>query len=213
MDVSLRNWISFLFDHPVPYNWSGDSTGWPDSSEQIVRLIAETFEHSGELLARFSDIQLDQAFQFLLDAGGSEFMFSLVQSDVPTALRLRALRSFVPLFDQVMAVRCSQHLSHLDEPGARPLNGICYMWWDVLPIHGRPDLPERTEFDSEVLLVLQRLLNIPHDACRESALHGLGHWSIYYPKVADIIDEFLSHSPDMRHELVAYAKSAKTGVL
>ncbi len=87
------------------------------------------------------------------------------------------------------------------------------MWWDVLPIHGRPDLPERTEFDSEVLLVLQRLLTIPHDACRESALHGLGHWSIYYPNVADTIDEFLSHCPDMRHELVAYAKSAKTVVL
>jgi hypothetical protein len=213
MDVSLRTWITFLFDHPVPHDWSEDSAEWPDSSEQIVGLIAETFEHSGELLARFSDAQLDQAFRFLLDAGGSEFMFSLVQPDLRLALRLRALRSFVPLFEQVMAVRCSPHLSHLDEPGARSLNGICYMWWDILPIHGRPDLPERAGFDSEVLLVLQRLLTIPHDACRESALHGLGHWCMYYPNVAVIIDEFLSHSPDMRHELVAYAKSAKTGVL
>jgi hypothetical protein len=67
------------------------------------------------------------------------------------------------------------------------------------------------EFDSEVLSVLQRLLAIPHDACRESALHGLGHWSIDYPKVVDIIDQFLSHSPDLRHELIAYAKSAKNG--
>ena len=214
MDVSLPNWITFLFDHPVPHNWSDDSAEWPDSSEQIARLIAETFEHSGELLARFSDTQLDQAFRFLLDAGSSEFMFPLVQPDVPAALRLRALRSFVPLFEQVMAVRCSPHLSHLDDPGARSLNGICYMWWDVLPIHGRPDVPERAEFDSEVLLVLQALLAIPHDACRESALHGLGHWSTYYPTVADIIDEFLSsHSSGLRHELVAYAKTAKTGVL
>src|ERR1041384_6368922 len=75
--------------------------------EQIARLIAETFENSGESLSRFSDAQLGQGFSFLLDAGGSEFMFSLVEAHVPVAVRLRALRSFVALFEQVMAVRCS----------------------------------------------------------------------------------------------------------
>jgi len=126
-------------------------------------------------------------------------------------MRLRPLRSFVPLFEQVMAPRCSPHLSYIDEPGAKPLNSACYMWWDILPIHGRPDLPERAEFDSEVLTVLQRLLAIPHDACRESALHGLGHWSTHYPSVANIIDGFLSRTANLRPKLVAYAISAKTG--
>ena len=117
-------------------------------------------------------------------------------------------------------MRCTPHLSHLDgrrtdplEQGASPLNSACYMWWDILPIHGCPDIPERAEFDAEVLVVLQRLLAIPHDACRESALHGLGHWTIDYSKVPFIIDDFLSHTPNLRPELVAYARSAKTGVL
>jgi len=118
-DFSLPHWITYLFDHPVPYDWSEDSAEWHDSSVHVVELIAESFERSDEFLARFSDSQLDQAFHFLLDAGGSEFMFSLV----------------------------------------------------------------------------------------------LGHWSFEYPGVANIIDEFLSCTPDLRSELVAYAKSAKTGVL
>jgi hypothetical protein len=122
-----------------------------------------------------------------------------------------ALRSFVPLFEQVMAVRCSPHLSHLDEPGANPLNGACYMWWDILPIHGSPDEPARAEFDAEVLKVQRRILAIPHDACRESALHGLGHWALYYPQVSEIIDENLRQTPDLRSELVAYAERAKIG--
>jgi hypothetical protein len=206
----LQSFIAFLFDRPVPYR-SEDSGEWPDNPEQIARLIAGTFERSGELLARFSDAQLDQGFRFLLDAGGSEFMFSLVQADVPAAMRLRTLRSFVPLFEQVMAVRCSLHLSHLDEPSANPLNGICYLWWDVLPIHGCPDVAARREFDAEVLLVLERLLAIPHDACRESALHGIGHWSIYYPHIARVVDGFLAQTPHLRPELVAYAQSAKVG--
>ena len=39
------------------------------------------------------------------------------------------LRSFVPLFEKVMAVRCTQYLSHLSEAGAGALNTSCYMWW------------------------------------------------------------------------------------
>jgi hypothetical protein len=213
---SLSDWIVHVFDHPVTkpaWYWGENAPQWEDSPEHDATFIAEAFERSGKFLAPFSDEQLDQGFWYIVSNDGSEFMYSLVEPSVPARLRLRALRSFVPLFEQVMAARCSPHLSHLDERGANPLNRACYMWWDILPIHGRPDLPDRAEFDAEVLAVLRRLLAIPHDACRESALHGLGHWSIYYPAVAGIIDAFLSRSPNLRPELVAYAKSAKSGVL
>lgn len=200
----LADWLDYVFKHPFDHSWEG-------SSEQIATFIAETFERSGELLARFSDEQLSEGLQFTLDAGASEFMFSLVDSAVPTAVRFRALRSFVPLFEQVMAARCSPHLLHRDEQGAKPLNDICYMWWDVLPIHGRPEEPVRAEFDAEVLVVLRRLLAIPHDACRESALHGIGHWADYYPSAAKIVDDFLASTPGLRPELVSYALGARTG--
>lgn len=205
---TLTGWVDWVFNHPFDHSWDS----WDGSSEQTATFIAETFERSGELLARFSDEQLSEGLHFTLDAGGSEFMFSLVDSAVPSTVRLRALRSFVPLFEQVMAARCSPHLSHRDETGAKPLNGVCYMWWDVLPIHGRPEEPSRAEFDAEVLVVLRRLLAIPHDACRESALHGIGHWADEYPCLAaKIVDDFLASTPGLRPELVSYALGARTG--
>lgn len=140
-------------------------------------------------------------------------MLRLVHPEVPLPSRLRALRACVPLFEQVMAVRCSPHLSHLDEQPANPLNSACYMWWDILPIHGRPDLPERAAVDAEILRLLPRLLSIPQDACRESALHGIGHWRIYYPQLAAEVDAFLERTPGLRPELVAYALAAGEGTV
>lgn len=211
---SLPDWIAHLFDHPVAdpaWHWSSDAPLWQDSAERIATFIADTFERSGELLARFTDAQLNQAFWYLVDNSCSEFMFSLVEPSIPLRTRLRALRSFVPLFAQVMAIRCSPHLSHLDEQPANPLNSSCYMWWDILPIHGKPEEPGRTEFDAEVLRVLAQLLSIPHDACRESALHGISEWQFYYPGARTIVDEWLARTPGLRPELVSYAQRARIG--
>jgi len=213
-DLSLSEWIQYAFDHPVgkpAWYWEIDAPYWAGNPSRVAALIAETFEHSGDLLAGFSDAQLDQAFCFLVSSSCSEYMFALIDTAVPWSLRLRALRSMIPLFEQTMAVRCSPHLLHLDEPGANALNSSCYMWWDMIPIHGRPDMADRAAFDSEVLSVLRRILALPHDACRESALHGLGHWQIYYHEATQLIDDFLRITPNLRVELVRYAESARRG--
>ena len=211
---SLSQWIAHVFDHPIAdpaWYLSLDAAIWEDHPETVAGHIADTFEQSGELLARFTDAQLDQGFWYLVGSSGSDFMFSLVRPEVPPTIRLRALHSFVPLFEQVMARRCSLHLSHLDEQPANPLNSACYMWWDILCIHGEPNEPERTEFDAEVLRVLARLLSIPHDACRESALHGIGEWQCYYPHVRVLVEEWLARTPGLRPELISYAQRAKVG--
>ena len=103
--------------------------------EHHAAFIAEAFERSGVYLAPFSDEQLDRGFWYLSFNNCCEFMLSLIDQSVPPTLRLRALRSFVPLFEQVMAARCSPHLSHRDVRGANPLNSACYMWWDILVQH------------------------------------------------------------------------------
>jgi hypothetical protein len=213
---SMPKWIAHVFDHPVDagkpeWYFSSDAPIWKDSQEHVATLIADTFERSGELLAPFSDAQLEQGFWYLACESGSGFMRSLVDPSVPVETRLRGLRSFVPLFQQIMAQRCSSHLSHLNEPGANALNTACYMWWDILPIHGEPENPDRAEFDAEVLQVLSRLLSIPHDACRESALHGISEWQLYYPSIRGVIENWLAQTPGLRPELISYANRAKVG--
>ena len=214
--ASLSDWIAYVFDHPVAdpaWHWSLDAPSWEGASEQTATFIAETFERSGELLARFTDEQLNQGFWYLVSASCSNLMTALGKPEVPMVARLRAVRSFIPLFEQVMAVRCSPHLSHLDEQPANPLNSSCYMWWDILPVFGQPTGTGPAEFDAEVLRVLARLLAIPHDACRESALHGVGEWYLYYPCVEGIVDRWLSQTPNLRPEIVSYAQRAKIGMV
>lgn len=213
-NLSLSNWIAHVFNHPLAdpaWYWSNDAPEWNDTPKHVAVLITETFERSGELLAQFSDAQLAQALWYLVSNNGSGFMFSLVEPTVPIKTRLRALQSFVPLFEQVMAQRCSPYLSHLDEQGANPLNAVCYMWWDILPIHGQPGQAGRDEFDTEVQHILKQLLSIPHDACRESALHGISEWQLYYPQIEAVVDEWLAGTTGLRPELVSYAQRAKIG--
>ncbi|MCX5658151.1 MAG: hypothetical protein NTW19_00315 [Planctomycetota bacterium] len=213
---SLADWIAHVFDHPVgdpAWHWSFDAPNWHGSAEETSVFIAETFEQSGELLAGFTDAQLNQGLWYLVSGACSHFMRDLVEPKVPLPIRLRALRSFLPLFEQVMAVRCSPHLSALDEGPSNPLNATCCMWWDILPIMGTIGEPERHEFDAEVMSLFPRLLDIAHDACRESALHGLGHWHLYYPNLESVVDEFLARATGLRSELVHYAKCARNGMV
>jgi hypothetical protein len=100
----------------------------------------------------------------------------------------------------------------VDEPGANPLNLVCYMWWDILPIAGNPDEPARREFDAAILQVLESTLHLDSLACQESALHGLGHWQMVYPeRVGEIIDRFSMSHPHLPEKLQQYMMAAYTG--
>ncbi|MEO0650485.1 MAG: hypothetical protein AAFZ65_07395, partial [Planctomycetota bacterium] len=69
--------------------------------------------------------------------------------------------------------------------------------------------------------VLERILAIEHDACRASALHGLGHliesWGESHPgfeaqraRAERAIDAFLAReSSGLRAELAEYARAAR----
>ena len=215
VDVSLSEWVAYVFDHDVTdpaWHFDINAPYINLAPAAAAQLISEAFENGGELLRPFSDAQLNQGFWFLVSNGGSDYMFCLSDASVLLALRRRALRSFVPLFQQVMVPRCTPVLSHFDEAGASPLNSACYMWWDLLPLNWTA-ISADTAFVADVFAVLGELLAIPHDACRESALHGLGHSIFFTPGGAPIIDTFLEQNRDLRPELIAYAKAARTGCI
>ena len=212
----LTVWINHVFNHPVsqpPWYYNSPTTDeeWPETRENVATHIAEAFEHSGPLLSRFSDEQLNQGFWYLFYRT-DDFMDTLLDTEVAAAIRLRALRSFVPLFEQVMAARCSSHLAHVvDEESENVLDSACYMWFDEVLDRFFPYRLFEAGLDSELVVTLRSVLAIPHDACRESALHGIGHWIRHLPHLADVIDQFLDTTPGLRPELIAYAQSARAG--
>ena len=134
--AALQMWLDHVFDHPVKvpnWYWSDSAPKCPADRVRIPALMAETFERSGKLYEPFSNDQLEQGFWYLIgDASPGDFTETLLDEKIPVAPRLRAVRSFVPLFEQVMAVRCTSTLSHLNEQPANSLNKSCYMWWDLL---------------------------------------------------------------------------------
>ena len=70
--------------------------------------------------------------------------------------------------------------------------------------------------DAAVLALLRDNLTMDSLACQESALHGLGHWSLlvtyYQAQVRKIIDGYLAGLPEGA-ALRAYARAAAVGLL
>ena len=92
-DLFLSEWIQYVFDHPVAkpaWYWELDAPYWAGDPSRVAALMAETFERSDELLAGFSDAQLNQALCFLASSDCSEYMFSLIDTTVPWPLQLGA---------------------------------------------------------------------------------------------------------------------------
>jgi hypothetical protein len=212
--VVFEAWVQHVFDHEVrepAWYFDPDAPGWDGSPETTVAYVTRLLESPAPILDRFDDAQLNQGFWYLVGAGSS-YMFTLTNPAVPSPARLRCVRSFEPVFRTLFASRCSPHLSHLDQPGANPLNAACYMWWDILPVAGAPHDQTRRDLDAAALEVMEAILRLDSLPCRESALHGLGHWARCYPgRAQQIIDAFLGRQPGSPAELVAYAKRARNG--
>jgi len=140
-------------------------------------------------------------------------MFALMEVSVALEARRRCIESFFTVFERLFAVRCSEHLSHGSTPAPNPLNLACYMWWDIIPFYGDPEGDAgRRELDETALAVMDKTLALDSLACRESALHGLGHWHARYPaRVEAIIGEALSRAASWPPALATYARSARTG--
>ncbi|MHC4377088.1 MAG: hypothetical protein ACYS26_10860 [Planctomycetota bacterium] len=178
-DAQLAAWIAYLFDHPEAdrdWHFEDDAPFLDLGAEREAELIARMFETSGECLACFSDVQLDNGLWYLLQPHTSGHMECLVDEEVPLHKRERVLRSFVPFFEDVVARRCQGLLEIAGEASDGTLDGGAYMWWDLLGwLPANPADEDSRRLESVALKVMERILGLPHDACRASALHGLGH--------------------------------------
>jgi hypothetical protein len=212
-DCSLEEWINDQFGRPVTnpawYLAYPNHTARCDVSPiNEVAYITRTFEDAGRVLAPFSNAQLNQGLYYLISSD-SATMLVLLDDDVPWPERKRCILSFFTLFEQIFATRCSPQLGHLGEPGRDVLNKVCYTWWDIFPFWGQVGEQPRPEIDEAFLEVMNRTLDLNSDACRESALHGLGHLPFFREKVIEIIDQFLARNPKLRPELKVYAHRAQ----
>lgn len=214
-EATVEEWTEFLFARPVDepaWYWETDADRWEGSPERTVELLAETFERSGELLEPFDDEQVGQGLWMIASSSGPDIVRPLLDEAVPWDLRKRALESIFILFHDCFAVRCSNHLGHLEEPDSNPLNTSCYMWWDLFPLVPEPENPALAERDGLILSIMARTLELPSAACQEAALHGLGEWERAYPEqVHEVVERFIWANRKIRPPLRHYAYAALHG--
>jgi hypothetical protein len=216
-DASFDEWLTYLFDRPecaYGEHWShgGDVPEWNVPSELSVDYIARTFENPSNWLRKYSKAQIAAGLEYTWNPAFSDVGSALTDEGIAWAIRKRAIQSLVPLYQECFSRLCSPGLSHLSECLDNPLNGSCYMYWDICWFHGQPKNQRQSESDAECLRVMESTLLIDHDACRESALHGLGHWAFSYPnRVCQIIEQGLKPNEALRAELWSYGQQARVG--
>jgi len=218
--LPFNEWVAHVFDHDVrepSWYFDMDAPVWEGPATLTLDHVTRLFKDPVDHLARYSDAQLNQGFWYLVGESGSTHMHALSDLSAPLEPRIRCVRSFSPLFEQLFAVRCSSHSSHLIHvrpPDFNPLNFACYMWWDIIPFAGDPADPAHRDLDAAALGVMEEILSIESLPCRESALHGLGHWQHAYPRAVEaIIDRALTKSAAWPRELKTYALNAKSGCI
>jgi hypothetical protein len=208
-DLAFPEWLDFIFDHDA-VDWHSRLAAdyWTGPPERTVDHLTSLFEAPQVLVDRYAEPQVAAGLGFLVrEQISATFEPSLEWPQVE-----RCLVAQLRLFEELFAKRCRSDLSHRQTTEIGPLNTTCYMWWDQFPTWGRPNDPQQGRFDRTVLGVLERLLALDHEACLESALHGLGHWHLNYPVVAaQIIDGFLASRRPLSKALNDYARAAREG--
>jgi hypothetical protein len=211
--ISFEHWVDCLFGRPGEYppSFASVDVEYPAlAPETALEYVTRLFSDAGSILARFDDAQVNQGLWELVGASGE--LYPMLLTDLPWPDRKRGILSMAALYESLFLDRCSAHLSHRDDSDASPLNSICYMWWDVFPTWGQPGEAIHADRDAALLEVMGRALELDSEACRESGLHGLGHWHMHYPtQTSKIIQRFLDRETNLGPALLAYARSAGAG--
>src|SRR5829696_3153302 len=174
--LTFEDWVNFIFDHPAKGpDWYADQDApfWNGSAALTAEYVTRLFEDPCPALEGFTDAELNKGLWYLISPGLGEHMLCLDEPSLPIETRVRCVRSCESLFRKLFLPRCSPHLSHRDWAGAAPLNSICYMWWDIMPVYGGPEPQDRERLHVATLDTMGTILSLDSLACQESALHGL----------------------------------------
>ncbi len=216
-DPDYRTWRDLLFDHPddAPEWYFTDGFEFvPIGPRTLTAHVLRLFEAPALLLTDFSDQQIASGLKYLIDSGCGGDIRLVSHVAVAQADRLELAARIDRVYSQIFAARCDPRLGHLSEQTGQPLNMLCYMWWDAIVFDTTGDARLDREFFEALIEAMGRTLAIPHPACQEGALHGLGHWGEHAPARAEaLIDAYLAENRAARPELVNYARAARSGCI
>ncbi len=218
--LTYEEWIQYCFDREVSdpeWYWNYDDNGEADwyqpEPSVLASYLCQLFENSRKLIEKYTPEQVAQGLYFICSNGSSYFQTAREPS-VTKEAQIAWVKSICSLYTDLFARECSRFYSHLDRgPEApKPLNGLCYMFWDLDCLEGAAMFPGAEHLVEPIFEVLFCALKQANLACVESALHGLGHLEMYHPeRTHRLIEGALKSRTDFPVELETYAKNALEG--
>jgi len=183
------------------------------SATAAAENLRELFVRSAELVPRYGLDGVAEGLWNVAHPRTVEYASSLWDVAADDDDAERAIRAIPTLFRDLFAVHCDPAMSSGGSETTNPMNGTCYMWFDLIGldhVYANPLPPHRLR---AMIDVLDEVLAIPHVACRESALHGLGHIaSADAALAAPPIRRFLRRT-DLPEKLRQYALAAAAGAV
>lgn len=163
-DARVEDFARALFDRPIAVTAEekerlaeGEYDPWFGDKTEFVRLCTQLFERFGELSAPYSLAQIEQGL-WLVHGYPYFLPFYLTNDDVPVEAAVACVQASYHLYRDFVTTRCPHDGS-----------AVLYMWWD----EGWSGATKA--FLDAVLTTLERILTLPDNASRRSALHGLAH--------------------------------------
>ncbi|MHA1530333.1 MAG: hypothetical protein ACTSVG_15030 [Alphaproteobacteria bacterium] len=210
-------WLDHLFGHlddEPEWYFAAGFEAVPIGPQTLTAHVLRLLKAPALLMTDYSDQQIASGLKYLIDnaCGGDIRLVSRVS--VPQSDRLELAARIDRVHSQIFAARCAPALGSLSEGAEQPLNMLCYMWWDTIVFDTTGEARLDREFFAALIEAMGRTLAIPHPACQEAALHGLGHWGEHAPaRAAALIDAYLAGNRAARPELVSYARAASAGCI
>jgi hypothetical protein len=200
---SFEEFISFLFDKPVPppkskdhWYWNADVLFLPNT---IAAYYVRLFTEPAFLLLQFDKGQLEQGFwaiqSYNLECSVARVIWDLT---LPFSMRENCVRSMLHLFKRLFAIE--------------PLDTSAYMWWDSLCYdwhcgnRSRNLGGEDKAMQDVMFQTLSQVLDLPSEHCQGAALHGLSH--LHHPDTEELIAQFLKRNPKLEERKRSYALAA-----
>lgn len=208
-------WLCYLFDHETrpglpEWYWSHDAPTFEATPDEIAELWIAMMKRSGMDLRGYTDEQLSQGLWYLFSNACSDHSHQIRDGGLPIEKVVEVYDSIFWLYRDLFSSRCTETLGHLCETGSA-LNSICYMLWDTSPLGWPPDANPSSAIEKALLNLLEQALHLPHRACMESALHGLGELHCRYASQVEPIIEAKLVSLALDTALLQYALKAQQG--
>jgi hypothetical protein len=214
--ATFQEWLDETFGRAVTGEYHPEFVhreveNWPDpvSNADAVEYLTRLFENPEKSLQYYSDRQIAPGL-WELGPGDAHCVYD---QSIPIEKRLRLIGSVEIFFRDFFDKRCVPRLSDAASQHVTPLNTICYMWWEVITWGWLKDDPDADRIKARDLEVMEAVLQLPNPACKESAIHGLGHMVRQSDRAHAIIDRFLSREKDIDPQLASYARAALTGCI